>query len=66
LGADHAFHLTWRELGGPAPEAAGPAGFGSTILDRVTGAYFDGRSALRLEPEGAVFTIEGRLKTSGG
>jgi PAS domain S-box-containing protein len=64
--ADHAFHLAWRELGGPAPEATGATGFGSTILDRVTGSYFGGRSALRLEPGGAVFTIEGRLRTSGG
>ncbi len=66
LSTDHAFHLTWRELAGPAPEATDATGFGSTILDRITGSYFGGKSALRLEPDGAVFTIEGRLKTSGG
>jgi PAS domain S-box-containing protein len=36
-------------------------GFGTSILNRVVGAYFNGRSALDLGPHGATFTIEGRL-----
>lgn len=64
LGADHAFDLTWRESGGPAPEATGATGFGSTILDRATGGYFGGRFALRLKPGGTVFTSQGRMSAS--
>ncbi|KAF0674909.1 two-component system chemotaxis family CheBCheR fusion protein [Profundibacterium mesophilum KAUST100406-0324] len=66
LDDSHNFELIWREIGGPAPEATDVTGFGSTILNRVTGSYFGGRSALRLEPEGAVFFIEGRLDIAVG
>ena len=68
LDAADAFELEWREHGTPGarpePVARGgsrPKGFGSTILERVVGSYFNGHSALDLKPEGAVFSIRGRL-----
>ncbi|WP_299653631.1 hypothetical protein [uncultured Jannaschia sp.] len=64
--AVQAFRLAWREEGGPAPEPNVGTGFGSTILDRIVGEYFGGRSELRLEPNGAVFTIEGQLGAGSG
>ncbi|WP_299656414.1 sensor histidine kinase [uncultured Jannaschia sp.] len=64
--AAQAFRLTWREEGGSAPEPNVGTGFGSTILDRIVGEYFGGRSELRLEPTGAVFTIEGQHGAGSG
>ena len=57
------FSFAWTELGGPKPDAAdaGDSGFGSTILNRVTGQYFNGTSEMILAPEGLTFTIQGRL-----
>lgn len=67
-----AFQLEWRERGGPDadPNDAAPAeisskGFGSTILERVVGSYFNGRSTLDLTAEGAVFSIQGKLDVNG-
>ncbi|WP_308916932.1 HWE histidine kinase domain-containing protein [Jannaschia sp. LMIT008] len=68
VDAGDAFGLTWTESGACAAVADGGAGrdavakgFGSNILERVVGGYFNGRSKLDIRPDGAVFTIEGRL-----
>ena len=55
------FTFAWTERGGPAPDPSGSAGFGSTILNRITGQYFSGSSEMTLAPEGLTFTIQGRL-----
>ena len=64
------FTFTWSERGAPAYEVSRASantssgateGFGSTLLKRVVGNYFDGRSTLQFDRRGANFTIEGRL-----
>jgi two-component sensor histidine kinase len=46
-------HLTWREVGGPPPPAAGGTGFGSRLLASAL-APQGGRAERQLTPEGAV------------
>ncbi len=56
------FSLRWSEHEGPPVTTPDIRGFGSTILDRVAGNYFDGVSQVAFSPHGVVFTIEGRLQ----
>ena len=70
IDPQNAFTFAWSERGAPGYDASresartssGAAkGFGSTLLERVVGSYFDGRSTLQFDRRGANFTIEGRL-----
>ena len=56
-----AFEFRWTERNGPPVTPTHKTGFGSTILQRVAGSYFNGTSALTLERDGAVFRITGNL-----
>lgn len=58
---DHAFGFVWTETGGPPITEPPRTGFGSQILGRVTGGYFDGVSRTEFKPEGLRFTLEGTV-----
>lgn len=57
----NAFRFHWTEHGGPPVTASSAEGFGSTILKRTAGGYFDGQSTLQFHPDGVRFEIEGFL-----
>ena len=61
VAADHSFSFRWKEADGPAVAAPRRKGFGSQILMRVTGGYFNGTSHTDYLPEGVCFTIQGRI-----
>lgn len=58
-GPDGAFAFRWTESGGPPARPPETRGFGSTILDRVTGAYFSGTSEVAFPAQGVTFAIDG-------
>ena len=60
-GEDGAFELRWSENAGPPVTPPAQRGFGSTILDRITGQYFGGTSRVDFQPTGIVFTLTGRV-----
>ena len=53
--------FAWRESGGPPVTVPEARGFGSAILERLAGSYFNGRSQMDYAPDGLVFRIEGTL-----
>ena len=61
IARDHAFSFVWKETGGPAVVMPHHTGFGSQILNRVTGSYFHGTSKTTFEPDGVRFTVEGSV-----
>lgn len=61
LSGDHSFLFRWTEAGGPAVTIPNRKGFGSQILGRATGGYFNGTSRTEYLPDGVCFTIEGRI-----
>ena len=46
------FELTWTERGGPSVPAPERRGFGSTLLERVTGRELGGQARLEFRPDG--------------
>jgi PAS domain S-box-containing protein len=56
-----AFGFRWTESGGPAVRAPGKPGFGSTLLEKTVGGYFNGDSELHFGEAGVEFIIEGSL-----
>ena len=56
-----AFSFVWQESGGPTVTEPEARGFGSVILERLAGSYFDGHSEMDYAPDGLVFHIEGTL-----
>lgn len=55
------FQLEWRETGGPKVVQSTNRGFGSTILTKVVGGYFQGETDITFAPEGLVYRIDGSL-----
>lgn len=55
------FRFVWKEVGGPDVAGMSSPGFGSTILTKVVGGYFNGTSNLVLKPEGMSYEIDGSL-----
>jgi len=55
------FSLTWRESGGPPVCEPNRRGFGSTILNRIVGGYFDGATDIAYDPDGLRFELTGRV-----
>ncbi len=49
--------LCWRESGGPPVVAPTRRGFGRVVMDRITGQALDGKSEIRFEPTGVVWTL---------
>ncbi|RFC66051.1 PAS domain S-box protein [Fulvimarina endophytica] len=58
---DRSFDFAWTERGGPVVGMPGSSGFGSKLLERIVAAYFEGATSIDFEPDGARFTIKGRL-----
>lgn len=58
--ADDKFSFQWVESGGPSVSVPSEQGFGSTVLNRVVGSYFDGASKLAFEENGVRFSIGGQ------
>ena len=54
------FELTWMEMNGPSVAPPTRRGFGSTLLERVTGKEMGGAATLEFRPEGvrAVITAD--------
>ena len=61
IARDHAFSFVWKETGGPEVVTPHRKGFGSQILNRVTGSYFSGTSKTMYEPDGLRFSVEGNV-----
>lgn len=55
---DGAFHIAWRESGGPPVEPPQRRGFGSTLIDSVPRRTLDARVRLAFEPDGLVWELE--------
>jgi PAS domain S-box-containing protein len=50
--ADGGFELTWTESGGPTVAPPARLGFGSTLLEQVTGRELNGETAVEYRPSG--------------
>ena len=50
--------LRWQESGGPPVATPTRKGFGTTVMDRIAGRALDGRSAVRFEPDGVVWSLD--------
>lgn len=61
--AEDRFVLNWRELGGPPVEAPERSGFGTRLLTRIVGAYFEGQSTLSFHPDGVQFGLSGTARS---
>jgi PAS domain S-box-containing protein len=51
------FELTWTERGGPSVAPPTRRGFGSTLLERVTGRELGGEARMEFAPQGVRVTI---------
>jgi PAS domain S-box-containing protein len=49
---DGGFELTWAESGGPTVSAPARRGFGSTLLEQVTGRELNGETLIEYRPNG--------------
>jgi two-component sensor histidine kinase/CheY-like chemotaxis protein len=56
--ADGGFDLLWTESGGPTVTSAGRRGFGSTLLEQVTGRELNGETVIEYRPAG----VQARLR----
>ncbi|UIJ71797.1 sensor histidine kinase [Aurantimonas sp. HBX-1] len=59
--ADDGFTFDWREHGGPAVTAPTRTGFGTRLIERIVGPYFDGTATLGFEPDGVRFRLVGQV-----
>jgi two-component sensor histidine kinase len=62
LAAEGDFLFSWRECDGPEVEPPSRRGFGSRLVERIVGSYFNGRGELSYEAEGVLFTLTGRIE----
>jgi len=58
------FAFRWKETGGPTVIVPQSRGFGSRMIERSLGSYFESEPVLRFEPEGVEFSIEAALRRS--
>jgi PAS domain S-box-containing protein len=49
--------VSWEESGGPTVAAPGPAGFGTTIIERITGQALGGVVGMSYAPTGLVWEL---------
>ena len=67
---DGRFRFEWTETDGPAVTAPTRFGFGSKLVERIVGPYFNGDAKLDFDPAGVRFRLEGdvsaRLQFSDG
>ena len=59
---DVRFSLQWQESGGPTVTPPARTGFGSKMIERSLRSHFRGKSSLKYEPEGVVFSITRRFR----
>ncbi|MHB1101934.1 MAG: hypothetical protein ACYC0C_03960 [Devosia sp.] len=52
VGEEPELFVAWRELGGPAVMTPGRAGFGTTIIERVTSQSLGGAVVMTYAPAG--------------
>lgn len=52
-------NICWQEIGGPSVSTPAVTGFGSKLLQRIVGAYFEGTATLDFDPAGVRFHLEG-------
>jgi two-component sensor histidine kinase len=55
------FALDWTETGGPQVQSPQREGFGSTLVNMIVPAYFDGDGQADYRPEGLRYSLRGRL-----
>ncbi len=55
--APRILRLSWQERGGPPVVAPTRRGFGRVVMDRITGQALDGKSEIRFEPDGVVWSL---------
>ncbi len=53
--------IFWQEIGGPSVLVPTVTGFGSKLLQRIVGAYFEGKATLDFAPAGVRFHLEGEI-----
>ncbi|MFZ5668422.1 MAG: HWE histidine kinase domain-containing protein [Pseudomonadota bacterium] len=63
LRPEGGFRLRWEEIDGPAVSAPGRRGFGSTLLERVTGRELGGEVRVEYRPDGVRATLEADSRT---
>ena len=51
------FTLRWQESAGPPVVAPTRRGFGRVVMDRITGQALDGKSEIRFDPTGVVWSL---------
>jgi PAS domain S-box-containing protein len=51
------FCMSWREIGGPVVTATGAAGFGTTVLQKMTETVLSGDVRIDYAPEGVVWQL---------
>jgi len=61
-GPEPTFEMTWRERGGPRPNATPIPGFGSIVIERITAAGLNASSTLRFEADGVVWRLMAPLE----
>jgi PAS domain S-box-containing protein len=61
-GAEPMLEMTWRERGGPRVEPRPITGFGTVVIERLTGAGLSGSSVLTFEAEGITWRLVAPLK----
>lgn len=57
VGEEPELFVAWREKGGPAVAMPGRAGFGTTIIERVTGESLGGSVVMTYAPTGLVWEL---------
>lgn len=57
IGEEPELFVSWREIGGPAIVASGRAGFGTTIIERITGQSLGGAAAVAYAPAGLCWEL---------
>ena len=55
--AEGGFELTWSESGGPTVSPPARRGFGSTLLDQVTGRELNGETSIEYRPSGVLVRL---------
>jgi two-component sensor histidine kinase len=55
------FQMIWREHGGPPVRAPEHAGFGRTLIERVTAQKLNGTAELAFPPDGVTWTLDAAM-----
>ena len=58
---DGGFIFSWTESGGPQVVPPARTGYGTRLIERIVGPYFDGTATLGFEPAGVSFRLVGRV-----